>query len=67
MEMLIPAEDIAHAIVAGFLGLELLANLDGDQQPALALFERAALFAGLLDHNDRPGVGVPPPMMGDPT
>jgi AcrR family transcriptional regulator len=36
----LPAE-VAHGVVAGFLGLELLANLDGDRTGALALFDRA--------------------------
>lgn len=46
---LAPAQEIAHGIVAGFLGLELLANLDGDQSRALALFDRAQMLASLLD------------------
>lgn len=46
---LLPAKELAHAVVAGFLGLELLANLDGDRTAALALFDRARLIAGLLD------------------
>lgn len=46
---LLPAQEVAHAIVAGFLGLELLATLDGDRTAALALFDRARLIAGLLD------------------
>jgi hypothetical protein len=35
--------------MAGFLGLELLANLDGDRAAALALFDRARMIASLLD------------------
>lgn len=46
---LLPAKEVAHAIVAGLLGLELLANLDGDRTAALALFDRARLVAGLLE------------------
>lgn len=46
---LVPAKEMAHAIVAGFLGLELLANLDGDRTAALALFDQARLITGLLD------------------
>jgi AcrR family transcriptional regulator len=46
---LMPARDTAHAVVAGFLGLELLANLDGDRAAALALFDRAATLALLAD------------------
>jgi AcrR family transcriptional regulator len=47
--MLLPAEELAHGVVAGFLGLELLASLDGDRTAALVLFDRARLVAGLLD------------------
>jgi hypothetical protein len=36
-------------VVAGILGLELLANLDGDRDSALALFDRARAAAALLD------------------
>jgi hypothetical protein len=46
---LLPAKEVAHAVVAGFLGLELLAALDGDRTAALTLFDRARLIAGLLD------------------
>ena len=34
-------EHVAHAVVAGILGLEMLASLDGDRDAALALFDRA--------------------------
>jgi hypothetical protein len=47
--LLLPAEELAHGVVAGFLGLELLASLDGDRAAALTLFDRARLIAGLLD------------------
>jgi AcrR family transcriptional regulator len=47
--LLVPAEEIAHGVVAGFLGLELLANLDGDRGAALALFDRARALAGVLE------------------
>lgn len=47
--LLVPAKELAHGVVAGFLGLELLAGLDGDRQAALALFDRARGLAGLLD------------------
>ena len=46
---LLPARDAAHAVVAGFLGLEQLANLDGDRAAALSLFDRAAALALLAD------------------
>jgi AcrR family transcriptional regulator len=55
---LVPAREVAHGIVAGFLGLELLANLDGDQSAALALFDRALVLAGLLDLSG--GLGLLP-------
>lgn len=41
--------DAARALVAGFLGLELLASLDDDRAPALALLDRAGSLARLLD------------------
>jgi AcrR family transcriptional regulator len=47
--LLMPAKELAHGVVAGFLGLELLANLDKDRAAALALFDRARQIAGLLD------------------
>jgi AcrR family transcriptional regulator len=43
-----PAE-VAHAVVALYLGLELLSHLDGDRGPALALFDRARKLADLAD------------------
>jgi AcrR family transcriptional regulator len=46
---LVPAEQVAHAVVAGILGLELLASLDGDRASALALFDRARAIGELLD------------------
>jgi AcrR family transcriptional regulator len=46
---LLPPADAAHAIVAGFLGLEMLAMLDGDTSAAMAVFGRARSFARLLD------------------
>lgn len=49
VELLLPAKELAHAVVAGFLGLQLLASLDGDRAVALTLFERARLIAGLLE------------------
>jgi AcrR family transcriptional regulator len=48
---LVPAGDAAHAVVALYLGLEMLSHLDGDREPALELFAQAnrlaALFGGL--------------------
>lgn len=49
VELLVPAEEVAHAVVAGFLGLQLLTQLDEDRTAALDLFGRALLVGGLLD------------------
>jgi AcrR family transcriptional regulator len=46
---LLPAEEAAHAVVAGILGLEMLASLDGDRTAALALFDRARAVGDVLD------------------
>lgn len=46
---LLPAQDAAHAVVAGILGLELLASLDGDRAAALALFDRGLAIGEVLD------------------
>jgi AcrR family transcriptional regulator len=46
---LLPAEEAAHAVVAGILGLEMLASLDGDRAAALALFDRALALGDVLD------------------
>ena len=46
---LLPPAEAAHALVAGFLGLELLASLDGDRAAALAVFDRARSLARLVD------------------
>ncbi|MGH9078794.1 MAG: TetR/AcrR family transcriptional regulator [Acidimicrobiales bacterium] len=46
---LIPAPDTAYAIVALYLGLEMLSHLGGDRQPALDLFDHARRLAPLLE------------------
>jgi AcrR family transcriptional regulator len=46
---ILPARDIAHAVVALYLGLEMLSHLEGDAEPALALFARAKHLAPLLE------------------
>ena len=46
---LLPPDELAHAVVAMYLGLEMLANLEGERAPALALFDRAGKIASLLD------------------
>jgi AcrR family transcriptional regulator len=45
----VPAEEMAHAVVALYLGLEMLSQLDGDPQPALDLFARAKQIAALFE------------------
>lgn len=46
---LLPPAEAARALVAGFLGLELLASLDNDRAAPLALLDRAGSLARLLD------------------
>ena len=50
----LPASEVAHAIVALYLGLEMLSHLEGDSAPALALFEHAKRFASLLEAMSSP-------------
>jgi len=45
---LVPAGDAAHAVVAMYLGLEMLSHLDGDRAPALRLFEQASHLVALF-------------------
>jgi len=45
---LVPAESVGFAVVALYLGLEMLTQLDGDRAPATALFDQALHFARLL-------------------
>jgi AcrR family transcriptional regulator len=45
---LLPGRDVAHGIVALYLGLEMLSHLDGDRAPALALFAHATQLAALF-------------------
>ncbi len=39
---LVPVGDAAHAVVALYLGLEMLSHLDGDRAAALRLFDQAS-------------------------
>jgi AcrR family transcriptional regulator len=48
LSSLLEPDEVAHGIVALYLGLEMLAHLDGDRSAATALFDRAAQIAGLL-------------------
>lgn len=45
---LVAPGEATHAVVALYLGLELLSHLDGDRGPALALFDRARRLVPLL-------------------
>jgi AcrR family transcriptional regulator len=45
----LPAKDMAHAVVALYLGLEMLSHLDGDPEPALTLFALAKQLASLIE------------------
>ncbi len=44
----IPSGEVAHGVVALYLGLELLSHLDGNQAAALSLFDRAKQLAALI-------------------
>ncbi|HEY2508356.1 MAG TPA: TetR/AcrR family transcriptional regulator [Streptosporangiaceae bacterium] len=46
---LMPPAEAAHALVAGFFGLELLASLDGDRDAALAVIDKVRSAARVLD------------------
>jgi hypothetical protein len=45
---LLPLDELSHAVVALYLGLEMLSHLDGDRRPATALFDQAGRLAPLL-------------------
>jgi len=45
---LVPAESVGFAVVALYLGMEMLTHLDGDRAPATELFDRALGLAALL-------------------
>jgi AcrR family transcriptional regulator len=45
----LPAADLAYAVVALFLGLEMLSHLDGNREPALNLFALAKQLSGLME------------------
>jgi hypothetical protein len=49
MTTVVPTREIAHAVVALYLGLELLSHLDGNRDEALALFNRAGQLASVAD------------------
>jgi AcrR family transcriptional regulator len=64
---LAPPEEVAHGIVALYLGLEMLAHLDGDASPALALFDRAGRLAGLLELLGGPAAPEPSTTTPEPS
>jgi AcrR family transcriptional regulator len=45
---IVPADDLGFAVVALYLGMEMLTQLDGNRAPATALFDRAMSLATLL-------------------
>lgn len=49
LSSVLPAKEVAHAVVALYLGLEMLSHLDGDPEPALALFAHAKQLASLVE------------------
>lgn len=51
---MLPPDEAAHGVVALYLGLEMLAYLDGDRAPALALFDRAETISALLGFLEKP-------------
>jgi AcrR family transcriptional regulator len=57
---LVPGRDVAHAVVALYLGLEMLSHLDGDRAPALALFAHATQLATLFSAMSRPVQPIQP-------
>jgi hypothetical protein len=60
---LVPPGDAAYAIVAIFLGLELLSHLEGDTARTERLFELANRLAAMV--TDLGLIGPPP--QGDPS
>lgn len=48
LSSIVPADDLGFAIVALYLGMEMLTQLDGNRAPATALFDRAMSLATLL-------------------
>jgi AcrR family transcriptional regulator len=46
---LLPSRPLAHALVALYLGLEMLSNLEGDREAAREVFDQADVLAALLD------------------
>jgi AcrR family transcriptional regulator len=49
LDAVLPSGDLAYAVVALYLGLEMLTHLDGERTRALGLFAHAKILAGLLE------------------
>jgi AcrR family transcriptional regulator len=49
MGSLVSSAEVAHGVVAMYLGLELLSSLDGDRSAAIALFERGRQLTEMLE------------------
>ncbi len=56
-EPLVPAESLAFAITALYLGMETVTHLDGDRAPARSLFDLADRFAPVADLLLQDGAG----------
>lgn len=54
LRSLLPVSEISHAVVAGILGLELLASLDADHSRTTALLDHAAGLALLMSATSTP-------------
>jgi AcrR family transcriptional regulator len=52
---LVPVDDAAHALVALYIGLEMLAHLDGDRSAALRLFDHATGAIAVLTGSTNQG------------
>ena len=48
LSSIVPADDLGFAVVALYLGMEMLTQLDGNRAPATALFDRAMSLTTLL-------------------
>jgi AcrR family transcriptional regulator len=55
---LLPLDELSYAVVALYLGLEMLSHIDGDRSRATALFDHAGELASLLEALS----GTPPAM-----
>ena len=60
---LLPAETVGFAVVALYLGMEMLTHLDGDRAPAIGLFDHLLQLAALVGG---PVAGAPVDASGEP-